>query len=437
MRNTCAMVGLHRPVSRPPRRAPKPGRASRTRIVDHPANYKRVKHLELSSPSDMHQEHSPDLQRRWHSSLRILLPVACVFVAVSSIEALGYIPQQQLSPAASSPIPATAAATLKWLMPQLPPSLPPLSPPSAPSRPPLLQPMPSSPPVKQQQPPSPPLSATEAVALINRRFELGRPSSDAEAAGVFVRMIDHLTDTEDWAESPWLPSKDPNRADRFSGSVINRWTPAIFMGKYGRGMPGFVISPGAAHASIMCGFTHDVGTVMAQCHPPGRSATCLPGCMGASDSSRGISHWCDSPAPCSGLGGECNATGYGRHSFPTCPWPPQKLMELMERHVDEVAEATCSCCHWSDDANDCSLYNEIIFDAHILAKSQEYMLANIEAVFFPADRPRHVEDFAYEVHDALERHGIQVPLMRYNALVETNPEVMAAFTLVRGEDMDE
>ena len=166
------------------------------------------------------------------------------------------------------------------------------------------------------------------------------------------------------------------------------------MGKYGRGMPGFVISPGAAHASIMCGFTHDVGTVMAQCHPPGRSATCLPGCMGASDSSRGISHWCDSPAPCSGLGGECNATGYGRHSFPTCPWPPQKLMELMERHVDEVAEATCSCCHWSDDANDCSLYNEIIFDAHILAKSQEYMLANIEAVFFPADRPRHVEDFA-------------------------------------------
>ena len=119
MRNTCAMVGLHRPVSRPPRRAPKPGRASRTRIVDHPANYKRVKHLELSSPSDMHQEHSPDVQRRWHSSLRILLPAACVFVAVSSIEALGYpssschqLPHHQFLPPPLPPKMAHAAATL-------------------------------------------------------------------------------------------------------------------------------------------------------------------------------------------------------------------------------------------------------------------------------------------------------------------------------------
>ena len=169
------------------------------------------------------------------------------------------------------------------------------------------------------------------VELLNRRFEMGRPSSDAEAAGVFVRMIDHLTDRDDWDDAPWVPSKNPNRGDRFSGSVINRRAPAVYMGKYGRGMPGFVFSAAAARASIMCGFTHDVGTVMAQCDPPGLSPTCTPGCMGASAATRNISHWCDSPRPCHGFGDDCfDATPInGRYSFSTCPWPPEKLGELI------------------------------------------------------------------------------------------------------------
>ena len=79
----------------------------------------------------------------------------------------------------------------------------------------------------------PPPPAT-AVELLNHRFEMGRPSNDPEAAGVFVRMLDHLTDTEDYGKAPWNPSRKPSRSDRFSGSVINRRTPAVFMGKFGR-----------------------------------------------------------------------------------------------------------------------------------------------------------------------------------------------------------
>ena len=245
-------------------------------------------------------------------------------------------------------------------------------------------------------------------------------------AGLFIRIIDHLTDMDDWEDGAWLPSKNPNRADRFSGSVINRRVPFIFMGKHGRGAPGFVLSSAAAYASLFCGFTHDTGTVMAQCHPPGLSYNCSPGCMGASMASRNTSHWCDSPDPCHGLGGECHVATGGRYSYPTCPWPSEKLDQLMAMKEAEVAGATCECCHWTDDDNDCSLYNELIFSTALLAGSPAVAIANIEAVFFPAERAPWVERFARQVHGSLIEHR-DVPLARYNALVDADAP---AFTLV-------
>lgn len=240
--------------------------------------------------------------------------------------------------------------------------------------------------------------------------------------GLFVRIIDHLTDMDDWADGAWLPSKNPNRADRFSASVINRRTPAVFCGKNGRGVPGFVLSPAAAHASLLCGFTHDAGTVMAVCDPPGVSETCAPGCMGASRAVRNVSHWCNSPAPCHGLGSECHVETGGRYSFPTCPWPPDALGQLMEAHEREVVNATCECCHWSDGSDDCSLYNELVFDV-----TKIDVLGDIEAVFYPAERVPWVGRFARDVHEALRRHGKHVPLLLYHALIDP---VGPAFSLV-------
>ena len=102
---------------------------------------------------------------------------------------------------------------------------------------------------------------------------------------------------------------------------------------------------------------------------------------------------------------------------------------MMTRHEAEIDGATCACCRWSDGNDDCSLYNEVIYDTAVL--SPNYTLANIEAVIFPAMRVRSVQEFAREVHAALlENGGVRRPLLQYNALVESNATIQPAFTLV-------
>ena len=101
----------------------------------------------------------------------------------------------------------------------------------------------------------------------------------------------------------------------------------------------------------------------------------------------------------------------------------------MEQHEREIAGATCDCCQWTSDDDDCSLYNEIIMDTAVLEPT--YLLANIEAVMFPTDRPRWVEQFACEIHQTLRRNGgVEVPLLRYNALVAPSASEQPAFQIV-------
>ena len=97
---------------------------------------------------------------------------------------------------------------------------------------------------------------------------------------------------------------------------------------------------------------------------------------------------------------------------------------MMELHEREIAGATCECCNWSEDQDDCSIYNELVFDAHVL--TPEYMLPNIEAVIFPAGRTDWVENLARDMHEALKRHRVEVPLVQYHALADRNGP---AFTL--------
>lgn len=102
----------------------------------------------------------------------------------------------------------------------------------------------------------------------------------------------------------------------------------------------------------------------------------------------------------------------------------------MRRQERETAGATCGCCRWSTHADDCSLYNELIFDATILASSEAFMLAHIEAVIYPADRVRYVEDFARVVHHALRRVGVEVPLVEYNGLLQPRSSKEPALLLI-------
>ena len=390
------------PRSPPPLATTKRARSSRstTRPPHRKHRHERIvdddddeDYATISTPVDC----SFVLQRPW---LMVLFVVFCAAFSVAATTYSELAPQPPQPPPSPSPLPPPKR--------RLPP--PPKSSPS-PSHTTQLS---SSPPKNNTS--SSPFAQT--IAAINRRFDSGRPSNHPESAGVFVRIIDHLTDTEDWEHGPWLPSKDPRRADRFSGSVINRRAPAIFMGKNGRGVPGFVLSAPLAHAGLLCGFSHDAGTVMAQCEPPGLSPSCTPGCMGASRATRNVSHWCDTPSPCHGLGDECHKPSGGRYSLPTCPWPPEKLSQLMANQEREMKGATCECCHWTEGADDCSLYNELVFSTAVLARTPAQALASVQAVFFPADRVKWVETYARQVHRALKAARRHVPLVVYNGLID-------------------
>ena len=64
--------------------------------------------------------------------------------------------------------------------------------------------------------------------------------------------------------------------------------------------------------------------------------------------------------------------------------------------------ATCECCHWTEGADDCSLYNErCLLDGRPRPPPAQ-ALASIQAVFFPADRVKWVETYARQVHRALK-----------------------------------
>ena len=57
----------------------------------------------------------------------------------------------------------------------------------------------------------------------------------------------------------------------------------------------------------------------------------------------------------------------------------------MANQEREMKGATCECCHWTEGADDCSLYNELVFSTAVLARTPAQALASVQAVFFPAD----------------------------------------------------
>ena len=264
---------------------------------------------------------------------------------------------------------------------------------------------------------APPGQAASAVvrsavaSRLNARFRVGRPSNDVEAAGVLYRGFDALSFawSSGWRRqkrskvtppgpAPWLtdPYFRKEVADRFSASVMNARLPYFFPSA------GFVIAPAIFREAAMCAFPEDVSSVNRTCDPPGRSKSCVPGCVAPGDPAW---TWCQPSAP---------YRGAARGNPQSCAWRADQLehvMRLHESRKDAASFRACSCCSWPK----CPLYNEVLLDASIW---EARLPATIEAICFPAGS-RQAEADARQVHALFSAQfpqvGSSVPLLRLDA----------------------
>ena len=106
-------------------------------------------------------------------------------------------------------------------------------------------------------------------------------------------------------------------ASRFPSSLVNRKHPDL----YSNGVGGIVIDWAAV--SINCAYYADGGSQTQECDPPGRSASCMPGCR------RG---WCDPES---------------RRNYGGCGWADKHLSHMMKMQDETRARGG---------------YNEIVLD---------------------------------------------------------------------------
>lgn len=284
------------------------------------------------------------------------------------------------------------------------------TPPAPPPRPP---PPPTPPALRHVRPPPAPTALARAGAAahshprkrhvvreLNGRFARGRPSDDVSEAGVLLRALDALTPPEAEAShtTPWLPVASSRATDRFSASLASRRLPYYFMGNAGEGVAGFVVAPAVANVSMMCSYADDAASINHMCFPPGASAQCLPGCLGA-----------NGQGPVATSEGWCvpkNEWDY------RCPHHAAQLGTMLALHESRARRdprfRSCTCCSWPE----CALYNEVLLDAHTWVAHLPW---TIEAVFFSAGAA-HAEATAREAHGAFLAHfaldAAQVPLVQ-------------------------
>jgi len=251
-------------------------------------------------------------------------------------------------------------------------------------------------------PPPPPVPHPPApdVALlvkeINSQYANGKPSPRLEEAGVLIHQLDAMDDGRrsiDGGRTPWLPcpARDAFNvetwcrpfSDRFSASVVSSRLPFFFSSR----KSGFVLDP--AHASMLCSYPRDGGSMHRLCEPPGASSSCSPGCWGTHEQQHHCQRWM---VPCYTDLEEMLALHEKRHPF------------------DELDEC--------EQGNGC-MYNEVILDAAAWVAA---LPKTIRAVFFPSSASVAEEQRAREIHrDYIESYGLsahEVPLLR---LAVTNP----------------
>jgi len=191
------------------------------------------------------------------------------------------------------------------------------------------------------------------IADLNAQFLHGGTHSELRRAGLLVHQLDAYDgvgdEDGDYAHivgQPWMPSGPARFHDRFSCALISRKFPHVYSATTG----GMILNPAVVEDAILCSYAHDGGTDHRTCSPPGRSATCLPGC-GGYGTTNGRPNWC-SP------GDE-----YERDKW--CPWPRDDLWRMLAQHERLWPHRTSYFgCHPHNERHvHTCLYNEVLVDA--------------------------------------------------------------------------
>ena len=186
---------------------------------------------------------------------------------------------------------------------------------------------------------SPPMPV---VDQLNIRFREGGPSHDVTRLGVLLHQFDGQEDPD----RGWLPCTTwcTDFSDRFASSIINRRVPNLFDAAQSK-PGGLIFRPSPQLNEIFCAWPADGGTMSIVCSPPGRSATCLPGC------------WTETP-------NWCTAT----QSW--CPYPPDRTGEMLSMQERTNAHK----------------YNEVIVST---SRYVEQLPHSLEAIFTLDMSDRH------------------------------------------------
>ena len=191
-----------------------------------------------------------------------------------------------------------------------------------------------------------------------------------------VRGWDGLSETTNG--KPWLPCETHRScikfSDRFASSIIYQ----PHSQTYAKG--GLVLRPG--ELLLNCAYASDGGSQSAVCNPPGRSATCTPGCKVHCDPAKGWRNW-------------------------GCSWPAEHLKDMLEQQ--RIVEKDGG-------------YNEVIFDS---ATWKAHLPRTVMGVFVHTHALPRDRAYATSVHAAfLQAYGLtaaDAPLLEYNASHATAP----------------
>ena len=361
---------------------------------------------------DEHQEHS--------STPRKGAPVACAAFCVAMAFFLFTLVDELQGPLDSSKLEPTSSGRPPMLLSEAPPppvprrptSPPPLpttpltEPPSRSPTPPFPSPAPAIPPL-----PRPPPRHLTITDRLNQRYAAGRiDANDMVDAGVVIRGIGFMG-----YGYPWDPRNAPRTVGHISATLTSRQVPYYFMrNQAGDRIPGFIIAPEVAAEALNCAYYTDVASVTSTCSTGSGEKGCLSGCNGATRQALGRSTWCDTNSPTS-------VYSVQPWQEPACPWPPNKLSDMLREQVQRAAAAPhCACCSWPE----CPLYNELVLDSDVWTRS---LPRTIEAFFFPegesnaeevARQSRDVFNWVYRLDDDPEAGP---PLIRLGDLSSDTP----------------
>mmetsp|Transcript_99688 Transcript_99688/g.191369 ORF Transcript_99688/g.191369 Transcript_99688/m.191369 type:complete len:432 (-) Transcript_99688:54-1349(-) len=263
------------------------------------------------------------------------------------------------------------------------------------------------------------LDGQAAVARINNRFGNGRPSNKFNEAGVVVHAFDgkFLSGADDgvgWSSS----------SNHWSASIINARVPYMFLGDFVQSLhAGFVISPDAATASLLCSYDGDgVTMTLNPCYDGTELATdCIDGCIGVREATptapQAVRQWCTINTTVQTSMHQATAAA---PADDRCAWPPNALDAMMrQQEVHANKSDWLGSCRSGPCLFD-NPYNEIVLDPN---KIQKNMLEAIEAIYFvtgPAASSlshEHKTTGEAEAKSAQrllwKMHGLRVPLVRF------------------------